>query len=157
MKLFLVRHAIAADALPGQDDDARPLTPEGIERFGRMVRALEKLSVGFDRIYFSPKLRAVQTADLLMPLLEGEAEAEVTPYLAEPPSSALLEQLRGESVALVGHEPWMGELCAWLVTGERRGEHFPFKKGGVAHLEGRPEPGGMRLLAFLPPAIGRKL
>ena len=155
MEVFLVRHAIAANALPGQSDDARPLTPEGVERFRLMVRALKKLGIGFDRLYFSPKLRAVQTAELLRPLLQGEAE--VTPHLAEAPSSALLEQLRGESVALVGHEPWMGELCAWLLTGERLGERFPFKKGGVAHLEGRPEPGGMRLLAFLPPAIGRKL
>jgi phosphohistidine phosphatase len=153
MELFLVRHAIAAKALPGQSDDARPLTPEGIERFRLMVKLLKKLGFSFDRLYFSPKLRAVQTAELLRPLLRGEAE--VTPHLAESPSSALLEQLRGESVALVGHEPWMGELCAWLLTAERLGERFPFKKGGVARLEGRPEPGGMRLLAFLPPAVGR--
>ena len=25
--------------------------------------------------------------------------------------------LWGERVALVGHEPWMGELVAWLTTG----------------------------------------
>ena len=127
----------------GQDDAARPLTDEGRRRFAHV-------GVVFDRIYYSPKLRAVQTADLLRPLLAGEFE--VTPLLAAPPDIELLHTLR---TALVGHEPWLSELCAYLILGERRGEMFVFKKGGVAHLEGLPSPGGMRLLALLPPRLLR--
>ncbi|MCL6526593.1 MAG: phosphohistidine phosphatase SixA [Thermaceae bacterium] len=152
MELYLIRHAIAEEALPGQADDARPLSPEGVKRFRRVVQGLKRLKLGFDRLYHSPKLRAVQTANLLTPLLEGESE--VTPYLAEPPSPKLLKLLQGEKVALVGHEPWLGQLCALLICSDSQvGGGFGFKKGGVAHLEGRSEPGGMRLLAFLPPKV----
>ena len=154
MNLYLVRHAIAEDLQEGQTDDQRALTKEGIEKFKGVVRGLKRLELRFDRLYHSPKLRAVQTAELMMGLLEGESE--VTPHLAASPSPKLLKQLRGESVALVGHEPWMGELCAWLVTGQMNGAAFPFKKGGVAWLEGNPTPGGMRLIAFLPPKVLRE-
>ncbi len=155
MELYLIRHAIALEAAPGQSDDARPLSEEGIRKFSEVVRGLKRLGVRLDRLYHSPKLRAVQTAELLVPLLEGETE--VTPYLAAEPSLALLETLRGSSVALVGHEPWMGELCAWLVTGRREDRAFPFKKGGVALLEGLPQPGQMRLRGFWAPGLLRRL
>lgn len=156
MELYLVRHGIAEEALPGQPDDTRPLSPQGVERFRAVVKGLTRLNLRFDRLYHSPKLRAVQTADLLGPLLDGESE--VTPYLAEPPSPKLLSAVQGETVALVGHEPWMGQLCALLTLGDSQaGGSFVFKKGGVAHLEGEPKPGGMRLLALLTPRILRRL
>jgi phosphohistidine phosphatase len=154
VELYLVRHAIALDALPGQSDHERPLSNEGIEKFKRCVKGLGKLGIELDHIYYSPKLRTVQTAKLLTPLLKGNSEAN--PWLATPPSAELLAGLRGNSVALVGHEPWMGELCSWLLSGQP-GEHFPFKKGGLAHLRGTPKPGQMSLVAFLPPAVLREL
>jgi phosphohistidine phosphatase len=155
VELYLIRHAIALDAKPGQSDDARPLSSEGIEKFKGVVQGLGRLEVKFDRLYHSPKLRAVQTAELLVPLLEGETE--VTPYLAGEPSPELLKTLQGSSVALVGHEPWMGDLCAWLLTARREGSTLPFKKGGVAYLEGTPKPGGMRLHGFWSPRLLRRL
>jgi phosphohistidine phosphatase len=156
MELYLVRHAIAEEALPGQPDDTRPLSPQGVERFREVVKGLKRLNLRFDRLYHSPKLRAVQTADLLGPLLDGESE--VTPYLAEPPGPKLLRAVQGETVALVGHEPWMSQLCALLTLGDSQaGRSFVFKKGGVAHLGGEPKPGGMRLLALLTPRILRRL
>ena len=156
MELYLVRHAIAEEALPGQPDDTRPLSEEGVQRFREVVKGLKRLDIRFDRLYHSPKLRAVQTADLLKPALEGESE--VTPYLAEPPSTKLLKTLQGTQVALVGHEPWMSQLCALLTLGDsEEAGAFVFKKGGVAHLEGHPKPGGMRLLALLTPKILRQL
>lgn len=155
MELYLIRHAIALDAEPGQSDDARPLSEVGVQKFKEVVRGLKRLDIRLDRLYHSPKLRAVQTAELLVPLLAGETE--VTPYLAAEPSQDLLKALLGDRVALVGHEPWMSELCAWLLTGRRNGGHFPFKKGGVAWLEGTPKPGGMKLMGFWSPRVLRRL
>jgi phosphohistidine phosphatase len=155
MRLYLIRHAIAIEATPGQSDDARPLSSEGIEKFKGVVQGLKRLGVGLDRLYHSPKLRAVQTAELLVPLLDGETE--VTPHLAGEPSLELLKTLQGSSVALVGHEPWISDLCAWLMTARREGGALPFKKGGVAYLEGTPKPGGMRLLGFWSPRLLRRL
>ncbi len=155
VELYLIRHAVALEAAPGQSDDARPLSEEGIQKFSEAVQGLKRLGVRLDRLYHSPKLRAVQTAELLVPLLEGETE--VTPYLAAEPSMELLQTLQGSSVALVGHEPWISELCAWLLTARREGQAFPFKKGGVALLDGPPKPGQMKLLGFWAPRLLRRL
>lgn len=148
VRWFLVRHARAVPFGGGLPDSERALTPEGAERFRKQVRRMEKIGFRFDRIYHSPLERAVQTAELLVPLLDGELVA--TEHLAAPPSEALLSEVRGESVALVGHNPSMPELLAWLLTGNR--DHagaFRFKKGAVAWVEGEPVPGGMELRGFL--------
>jgi len=108
--------------------------------------------VRFDRLYHSPLLRAVQTAELMSKLAK---ETVVTPALAQSPEPSLLEQLEGDVVGLVGHEPWMGETVSWLLTGDMNSAAFFFKKGGVAWLEGEPLPGGMMMRAFLPPKFLR--
>jgi phosphohistidine phosphatase len=61
-------------------------------------------------------------------------------------------------VALVGHEPMLSSLAAWLVTGDRRrGAMFEIKKGAALVLDGEPRPGGMRLVASLPPKTLRRI
>lgn len=161
MQLYLIRHAIAEDTAPeGRKDDARPLSEEGVRRFRQVVKGLDRLEVRFSKLYHSPKLRAVQTADLLMKLVDGESE--VTPALAESPKEPVLELLEGfgeeDRVGMVGHEPWLSELCAWLVLGDRqKATAFGLKKGGVAWLEGEPQPGKMRLVALLPPSVLRAI
>jgi phosphohistidine phosphatase len=156
MDLFIVRHGIAADIAPGGRDDLRPLTERGVDRFQREVAGLRALELELDRIYHSPWLRAVQTAELLGAL---GAPLEETPHLAADPSPDLLEQLRGlSSVAVVGHEPWMGELTAWLAFGEAAlSRPVVFKKGGVAWLQGDPVPGQMWLRGFWNPRLLRAL
>lgn len=106
----------------------------------------------------SPLLRAVQTADLLSRALAKGGETRVTLALASSPARDLLDEIPAEGLtALVGHEPWMSELCAWLLTGRKRdASMFPFRKGGVAWLEGEPRPGGMTLIAYVPPRLSRK-
>lgn len=152
MELFLIRHATAED---GEDDDARPLSRKGRRRFADVVRGLDSLKVRFERVLHSPKLRAVQTAELLSPVVRGELE--VTTLLATEPSKELIGALTGDRLALVGHEPWLSALLAWLVLGDAgAGGGFELKKGAVACLEGEPSPRGMRLVALLPPRVWRK-
>jgi phosphohistidine phosphatase len=80
----------------------------------------------------------------LRPLIAGELIE--SSRLAQAPARALLEELRGARIALVGHEPWLSELLAWLTVGAAElGPRFVLKKGGVAWLEGTLAPGGMRL------------
>lgn len=149
MELFLIRHAPAEEATPEQPDSDRALTPKGRKRMERAARGLKRLDVQFDQLRHSPLLRALQTAELLVPLLQGESVAD--PRLTEPPGEALLADLHGERVALVGHQPWLGDLAAWLVTGDRaHGAGFALEKGGVAWLSGEPAPGRMSLIGFFP-------
>lgn len=151
MNLALVRHAPAE---AGDDDFSRPLSRKGRRRFREVVDGLEELGLHFERVLHSPKLRALETAELLSPLAD---QLEVTALLAEAPSPALLEALTGDTVALVGHEPWLSRLLAWLTVGDAAlGPHFALRKGGVALLEGTPVPKGMRLAALLPPRVLRE-
>ena len=157
MQLTLVRHAPAAPrGDSGRDADAgRALTSEGRRKFRRVRQALERADLRFDRLFHSPLLRAVETAELLMPLVDGPAQAE--PLLAGEPNEALLARLQGQRPVLVGHQPWLGELLAWLVLGDRGlGQAFEWKKGGLALLSGDPVPGGMHLVGFLPPGLLRR-
>lgn len=157
MELLLVRHAIAEDPSPDRPDDARALTRRGRKRFRAAVGGLGRLGLSFDHLLYSPVLRAVQTAELLGPLLEGESA--VCEALAAPPDLALLSALSPlpcRRLALVGHEPWLGELAALLLMGKTGpGENLGFRKGGVAWLEGDLSPGHMSLRAWLPPRVLR--
>jgi len=156
MELFVIRHAVAVPRGPGLEDAARPLTRRGRTRFERAVRGLDRLGVRFDRLYHSPWLRAVETADALDRLVDGEKVP--TARLAQTPEKGLLDELEGDRVGLVGHEPWLGELVALLLLGKRdAGAKLALKKGGVAWLTGDPRPGGASLHACLTPKILRKL
>lgn len=156
MDLYLIRHAIAEPRRAGLAEEDRALTEEGRRRFARVVAGLRGLGVRFDRLLTSPMLRAQQTAEMAGELCEGEPELE--PALARPAGPELLAALEGEAVALVGHEPWMSELLVWLTQGNAgRGGGVVMKKGGVAWLRGAPSPGGMVLVALVPPRVFRGL
>lgn len=155
MDLLLVRHAIAEDRRPDRPDAGRALTEPGRRRFLACVQGLDALGLRLDHVWHSPLLRAEQTAACLAPLLDGQAGS--SELLAQPPSRALLELLGqhpDQRVALVGHEPWLGELLSVLLTGRpASAENLSFRKGGVAWLRGDPLPGAMELRALLPPRV----
>ncbi len=154
MNLFVIRHAAAVPRTSKVDDASRPLTEKGRRRWRQAVRGLKRLGVRFDRAYHSPWLRAVETAEGLAGLVD--VESIVTTRLAESPSPELLRGLRGERVAVVGHQPWLGELVELLVL-ERDGHGvwLELEKGAVAWLEGTAQPGGMVLHALLTPKFLR--
>lgn len=157
MELLLIRHAIAVPASEEQPDADRPLTDEGRKRFSRVARGLDRLGVRLDRVLHSPWTRAVETANLLHRILEGESAVEAG--LAREPDAELVARLaQGARVAVVGHQPWMSELLGLLVTGSKsHAGRFPFKKGQVAWLSGEAKLRGMELVATLPPRVLRQL
>jgi phosphohistidine phosphatase len=117
--LILMRHASAG---PGEDDRARPLSPEGLSEAQRMGPALEKLSArGFrpERALVSPSRRTRETlAGVRAALASLAAEEDETLYLASPGRLlARLQQLPDATsqVLLVGHNPGLAELLDWLV------------------------------------------
>lgn len=156
MELWLLRHGIAEEGEGEQADEARALTRKGRSRVERTVDGLAHLGVGFDKLVHSPLLRAVQTAELLLPLVDGESV--VTDLLAQPPTPALLEALKGERVAVVGHQPWLGELASLLALGTiEKAASIEIKKSGAIHLRGELAPGGMTLAGIYPPRLLRAL
>lgn len=159
MTLLLFRHAAAAPADPDEAatagaqaaDAARPLTARGRRRFRRMARRVARQGYRIDRLLHSPMRRAVETAELLTPALEGTTA--VCPELAAPPTEAMLALFQGDCVAIVGHEPWLGETVRMLTGAGALG--LRWRKGGLVVLDGQPEPGGMRVVAVVPPDWAR--
>jgi len=158
MQLFVIRHAVAEDVGPGTDHATRELTEAGKAKLRQVVRGLRALDIRFERILTSPWKRAAQTARQLAALAAGPPTA--TDLLTQPPRAELLALLaeRSETTAVVGHEPWLGELAAWLAFGDtRHGEALIIKKCGVLWLEGTAVPGGMQVRAAIPPRLLRAI
>src|SRR5262249_33205236 len=134
------------------------LTEVGKTKLRRAVRGLHSLEIRFERVLTSPWKRAAQTARLLDPIANSAPIA--TELLAQRPSAELLALIaeRSEATAVVGHEPWLGELVAWLAFGDaRHGDAIVLKKSGVVWLMGTPVPGGMQLRAIIPPKLLRAI
>jgi phosphohistidine phosphatase len=143
MNLYLLRHGVAAaKGDPAfETDSERPLTKKGAKKFRKAARGIERLGVSFDAILSSPLIRARQTADLLAEALGQESGVDEIPALA-PDSSpeqllAELSSVEGkEHVILVGHEPFLGKLAAFLVNGKNNSDSvIPLKKGGICRIE----------------------
>jgi phosphohistidine phosphatase len=158
MQLLVIRHAVAEDTLSSGNDAARALTDAGKTKLRRAVRGLRALELRFDRVLTSPWKRAAQTAELLDPIASSAPVA--TELLTRPPSAELLALIgeRNETTAVVGHEPWLGELVGWLAFGDaKHGDALVIKKSGAVWLDGTPVPGGMQVRALLPPKVLRGL
>jgi phosphohistidine phosphatase len=162
LELYIIRHGVAAER--GEDfpdDSKRPLTSRGIERLTREAKALTALDVTFDVIVTSPLVRTRQTADVLAEALQGKPQVVASDALAPAGTPAAVIQeiakhARKARIALVGHEPNLGELAARLI-GAR--SPIEFKKGAVCRIdfEVLPPKGLGQLRWFLPPRVLRKI
>lgn len=159
MELYLIRHA---DALPlgegGVMEDAeRPLSDTGKAQVKTLAAALQRHGVRPGVLVTSPLLRARQTAEELIKHWTGPP-----PTVQECPELAIggkakklarfLRDLDGNAVALVGHQPDLCELAAWLI-GSRKTQIDLAKAGaaGITCPDG-PAKGTGTLLWLVTPA-----
>lgn len=141
MNLLIVRHGPAGDPeeweRQGKDDRLRPLTPKGKKEVRKAAAGIVLLVPGLDLIATSPWIRAVQTAEIVNKEYGVDVE-EVEQLTSDHRPEALkpwLEAQRGrEVVALVGHEPHLGLLVGYLLTG-RSASFVDLKKGGACLVE----------------------
>ena len=165
MQILLVRHARSGDQDPDRwpDDRLRPLTNVGREIHAQTSRALARLEAVPDAILTSPWVRAVQTAELMVEEMELEREpVRCEALAAEVNLAAIGEQVaslgNAQTVALVGHEPWLGQLASALLTRVPDAMTIDFPKSGIMGLEVADfAPGGGCLRFFLRPRHIRDL
>jgi phosphohistidine phosphatase len=161
-ELYFVRHGLAeerGEAWP--DDTKRPLSADGISRMRKAARGLARFGLLVDVVLSSPLVRARQTADILAAEIEPRPSLVNIDSLAPDGSYAaviadLEKHARKTRIALVGHEPMIGELAARLI-----GSRHPieFKKGSVCRIdvEDLPPAGPGDLRWMLPPKMQRAL
>jgi phosphohistidine phosphatase len=114
MDLILWRHA---EAEPGEPDLGRRLTAKGIKQAERMANWLEDRLPDTCRILVSPADRAQQTA------LALKRKFRIAPEIAPGATVAAVLAAAGwpdsrEPVLIVGHQPTLGEVAAFLLSGQ---------------------------------------
>ena len=112
-----MRHATAAD--PGGTSDAlRPLTEEGRREAREAGRALLEEGAEIAIVLSSPRLRARETAELVVGALGRAVPVELRETLnSGATAAAYLAEIRAQragSVLLVGHNPEMSAFASAL-------------------------------------------
>lgn len=172
MNLLVIRHAIAEDkerfAATGRNDDQRPLTDAGRDKMRRAAAGLRTVMPRVAVLASSPLVRARETAEIVAPALSVKRVELVDALRPDREFDELLDWLREHAapnedddertIAVVGHEPHLGGLVTWLMSGETA-SRVELKKGGVVllHFDGEADAGKAVLRWALTPAQLRGL
>lgn len=118
-RIYLLRHADATPAAPGQRDFDRALSDKGFAQAELVAdRAADK---GYrpDLLISSTALRTRQTTEAFRRALNSGAEIRYVDALYSGPESTYLEILAAqgdfESIALVGHNPFISQSLETLI------------------------------------------
>lgn len=140
MELYLIRHGMAAESTEYDDDSLRPLTEEGRKKTQKVAQRLDDIGVRFDLILTSPLVRARQTAEILQKV---GLSPRIEEFLPLAPDGSLQDWInwwhessynsKGSKLALVGHQPDLGEWAKTLVWGCSQAKLL-VKKAGVIGL-----------------------
>lgn len=156
MRLIVIRHARAKERDPAAwpDDTLRPLTKGGRRDFARLAARLPRWIQPPDVVLSSAWVRAWDTASILRhetgwpdAVREPTLETEGGPAAVEAIIRALSSRRDQGAVALVGHEPVLGQLLSKLLGGAA----LELRKGAVASLEVDPVAGHGVLRGLVPP------
>ncbi|MCL1474621.1 phosphohistidine phosphatase SixA [Argonema antarcticum] len=156
VELYLIRHGIAAEPEEYSNDADRPLTDEGKRKTRKVAARLSELNLRFDLILTSPLVRARQTADILQTAKLSDRLEESLDLAFDGDMEAWLswfEQWRQKgdsSLALVGHQPNLGNWAEILIWGEACGRLVVKKAGAIGlTLPGTGSPVGRSQLFWL--------
>lgn len=140
MDLLLWRHADALDLPEDSDmnDLDRPLTAKGLRQAKRMGAWLDRHLPDNTRIMVSPALRTLQTAQAL-PRKSRQLDALGPQACVETVLNACRWPEHRETTLLIGHQPTLGALASYLVTGAPHG--WAVRKGSVWWLKHRERQG----------------
>lgn len=138
MDLYLMRHGIAEDGKPGQPDEERALTEEGIERLKAILQRAREANVRPELILSSPYKRAMQTAEIAKKVLRVADEVVVSDaFVPEASPQSAWDELRlfrdYDSVLITSHNPLCSTLFALLLNSPNL--LVDYKKGALAHIE----------------------
>ncbi len=152
--LHLLRHAHAGDGTTWQGpDEQRPLTKRGRHQAERLGRFLVASGIRPDAIVSSPKVRALQTAELLAEALDMTVALDLR--LGDGFDLAGLERIVADTEVaapmLVGHDPDL----SFVLSGLCGAAGLTMRKGTFATIDvhGPFQPGSGILRWLVPPDL----
>ena len=139
MDVYIIRHAAAEERDAGRwpDDSERPLTESGRKKFRRVARHLGEIIEPKPFVLSSRFVRAWETAGILADEA-GWPNPKACDAMEFQNNNQVIRVLRDyaeeKAIALVGHEPQLGQLISLLLTGDEERVRLSFKKGAVSCL-----------------------
>ena len=131
IELLLWRHADAEDGIP---DAARALTKKGLKQAKQVAAWLKPRLPGDCLILASPAKRAQQTAAALDLPYATERRIGVQADTGDIVAASNWPKRAG-MIIVVGHQPTLGRVAAWLLSGEPA--DWTIKKGALWWFSGR--------------------
>jgi phosphohistidine phosphatase len=152
MALYLVQHG---KSLPKEIDPDQGLSDEGRSEVKRIADVAKEYDITISGIEHSDKTRARQTAEIFASALtpgKGHRERMGLKPLDDVTSIATTIE-SGSDIMLVGHQPFMGKLTSYLITGSMDTPVFKFQNGGILCLDKDPDTGSWVIIWSLMPNI----
>ncbi|PJZ71354.1 phosphohistidine phosphatase SixA [Leptospira perolatii] len=135
MKIIIARHGEAEPASDDGKDSSRELTQKGKEDAEKMATFLQ---TGFHikKIFHSPFLRTMKTAEIYSRILKPELETESTLDLAPGENYGgilprLKEYSNSDAILIVGHSPDVSIFAERLLGISGVGKSFLFTPGSA--------------------------
>ena len=155
MAVYLMQHGEATTEV---ENAARPLTETGRATVERVAARANAADVRIDRCVHSGKLRAEQTAEVLVGALGREMSIEPREGLAPndpvaPVADWLRDAAAGSSVALVGHLPFLDRLASLLITDDENTHVVEFRMAGLVKLVPKSQGLGFTVAWILAPEL----
>lgn len=134
VEVYLVRHGHAGSAARSSGpDDLRPLSAKGLRQATRLGGLLAGAAVHLDVLLSSPKVRAVQTAEILAEALDTRVRLDERlghGLSLEQLDSIIREAGAAQRIMLVGHDPDLSEISTDLV-----GAPISVRKGSLVRID----------------------
>jgi len=134
MKLYLIQHGIA---LPEEKDPEKSLSPEGKEKTQGTAEFLKTKSIKVDAVWHSPKLRAIQTAQIVSNSVfcsEIQERDDLNPLDSVENFPEEIKSSK-KNLMIIGHLPFLQKLASLLLSGSETNQFISFKNSGVICLE----------------------
>jgi len=142
MKLYLIQHG---EAKSEAEDPERSLTAKGETEVVAVSKMAGGLQIRPSKIYYSGKLRAKQTAEIIAGALKI-SDSLVQPAPGLNPNDDIhpwVERIskEREDLMLVGHLPFLEKLTSFLLCGDEKAGLVLFRYGAIVCLDQKGDKG----------------
>lgn len=153
MPVYLVQHG---KSLPKEMDPEQGLSEQGRQDTNRIAEVAVHYQVSVNRILFSTKKRARQTAEIFNTMLQPAAGmTEISGIQPMDDAARFARSVQEEeNVMVVSHLPFLSRLASCLLLGKTTPAVFQFQNSGIVCCDRNRDDGTWIIKWTLMPHIG---